>query len=99
MSTRSCAGLSRDSRPDSDSRDPAEVPAKVYLNSATLAHAPIPGAYLPNGLGVPDETQTVTLSEYRVAPRDDDSEAAMYQRDQAPVWQVYLTQRTADEDG
>ena len=69
------------------------------LYSLTLVHAFIPGTDLSNGLGVTDETEPVALSKYRVTLRNENSEAAVYQRDKAPLWQVELTQRTADEDG
>ena len=68
------------------------------LTSLTLMHAPIPDSNRSNGLGVADETQPVALSKDRVALRDEDGEASVYQRNQAHLWQVDLMQRTANED-
>ena len=51
----------------------------------TAPAAPIPGADLPNGLGVAHDAQPVALSQDRVTARNQDGQAAVNQRDQAPL--------------
>ena len=62
-------------------------------------HTPVPGADISKCLGVSDDTEPVAFSKYCVDLRDENGEAAVYQGNKAPLWQVELTHRAADENG